>query len=163
MEKTLIALLALMFFISGCVGGNMEVKEGDIVKVHYTGKLESGNVFDSSEGRDPLEFKAGAGQMIKGFDAAVIGMEVGEKKTVEIEPEDAYGQSSDELIQVVNKDRVGDQEVKVGDTLTAFTPTGAPVTGVILEITEEGIKVDFNHELAGKKLIFDIELVDIKR
>ena len=141
----------------------MEVKIGDNVKVHYTGKLESGEVFDSSEGREPLEFEVGAGEMIKGFDSAVVGMKVGEKKTVTLEPSDAYGDSREDLIQTVSKNRFGEQAVKAGDKITTYTASGQPIVGTVLEVTDEGAKVDFNHELAGKRLIFDIELVDIER
>ena len=155
--------LVLMFLISGCIGGSMEVKKGDFVKVHYTGKLDNGDVFDSSEGKEPLEFEAGAGQMIEGFDTAVIGMKVGEKKTITLEPEKAYGEIRDDLIQDVDMSRFGEQEVKVGDDITAYTVEGYPIQGVVLEVSDQGAKVDFNHKLAGKKLIFDIEIVDIEK
>jgi FKBP-type peptidyl-prolyl cis-trans isomerase 2 len=163
MEKAIVGFLILVFLISGCTGGTMEVKNGDVVKVHYTGKLESGEVFDSSEGREPLEFTVGKGEMIKGFDAAVVGMKVEEKKTVTLEPGEAYGEPKEELVQFVSKERFGEQGVKKGDKITAYTSYGQPVVGTILEVTDEGAKVDFNHELAGKRLIFDIELVNIER
>lgn len=139
-----------------------KVKEGDVVKVHYTGKLTSGEKFDSSENREPLEFTVGAGQMIKGFDAALPGMTVGEKKTINIPAEDAYGERSDEAVIPFPKSNVPeDMKLEVGMTLTLSNQDGQPVPVVVKEIKDDVVILDANHFLAGETLIFDIELVEI--
>lgn len=139
---------------------NAVVKAGDKVEVHYKGTLEDGTVFDESYTRkEPLPFTVGGGQMIKGFDAAVVGMKVGDKKTVTLAPADAYGERNAESTVMVPKEQLGDtaNTVKVGDKL--YDQYGRSVT--VLEITEKEVKVDTNHELAGKTLIFDIEMMKI--
>lgn len=139
-----------------------EAKQGDQVKVHYTGTLTSGEQFDSSAGRAPLEFTVGAGQMIKGFDAAVPGMKVGDKKTITIAPEDAYGERSDEAIIPFPASNVPpDMKLDVGMQLTLSNEMGQPFPVVVMEIREDMIMLDANHSLAGQTLIFDIELVEI--
>lgn len=139
-----------------------QVKEGDVVKVHYTGKLTSGEQFDSSVGREPLEFTVGAGQMIKGFDAAMPGMTLGEKKTINIAPEDAYGQRSEEaIIQFPRENVPADMQLEPGMTLTLSNQMGQPVPVVVVEVQQDVIILDANHFLAGQELIFDIELVEI--
>ncbi len=139
-----------------------KVKEGDVVKVHYTGKLTSGEQFDSSIGREPLEFTVGAGQMIKGFDAAMPGMSLGEKKTINIIPEDAYGQRLEEAIINFPKENVpADMQLEPGMQLTLSNQMGQPFPVVVTEIKEDVIILDANHFLAGKELVFDIELVEI--
>jgi peptidylprolyl isomerase len=139
-----------------------QVKEGDVVKVHYTGKLTSGEQFDSSVGREPLEFTVGAGQMIKGFDAAMPGMTLGEKKTINIVPEDAYGPRSEEAIIQFPKENVpADMQLEPGMTLTLSNQMGQPVPVVVVEVQQDIIILDANHFLAGQALIFDIELVEI--
>jgi len=139
-----------------------QAKAGDLVKVHYTGKLTSGKEFDSSVGREPLEFTIGAGQMIKGFDAAMPGMTLGEKKTIEIAPEDAYGAKSDEAIIPFPKQNVpAEMKLEIGMTLTLSDQNGQPFPVVVAEIKEDVIILDANHFLAGETLIFDIELVEI--
>ena len=139
-----------------------QAKAGDLVKVHYTGKLTSGKEFDSSVGREPLEFTIGAGQMIKGFDAAMPGMKIGEKKTIEIAPEDAYGVKSDEAIIPFQKQNVpAEMKLEIGMTLTLSDQNGQPFPVVVAEIKEDVIILDANHFLAGETLIFDIELVEI--
>lgn len=139
-----------------------KVKEGDMVKVHYTGKLTSGEQFDSSVGREPLEFTVGAGQMIKGFDAALPGMSIGDKKTVNITASDGYGERSDEAIIPFPKENVpADMKLEPGMTLTLSNQDGYPVPVVVKEIQDDVIILDANHFLAGKELIFDIELVEI--
>lgn len=137
-------------------------KEGDLVKVHYSGRLTTGESFDSSEGRDPLEFTVAAGQMIKGFDAALPGMQVGEKKTIHIPFADAYGAWSEEAVIAFPKENVpADMALQVGMQLTLQNAQGYPVPVVIMEIREDVIMLDANHMLAGKDLVFDIELVSI--
>jgi peptidylprolyl isomerase len=139
-----------------------QVKEGDVVKVHYTGKLINGEQFDSSVGRDPLEFTVGAGQMIRGFDAAMPGMTLGEKKTINIAPEDAYGERSEEAIIEFPKENVPpDMKLEPGMPLTLSNQAGQPVPVIVVEVKEEVIVLDANHFLAGQELIFDIELVEI--
>ena len=139
-----------------------QVKEGDVVRVHYTGKLTNGEQFDSSNGRDPLEFTVGAGQMIKGFDDAMPGMNLGEKKTINIAPEDAYGPRSEEAIIEFPKENVpADMVLEPGMPLTLSNQAGQPVPVIVVEVKEDIIILDANHFLAGQELIFDIELVEI--
>ncbi|HCY90056.1 MAG TPA: peptidylprolyl isomerase [Chitinophagaceae bacterium] len=139
-----------------------QVKSGDVVKVHYTGKLTNGEQFDSSVGREPLEFTVGAGQMIKGFDDALPGMIVGDKKTISIQPEDAYGQRSEEAIIPFPLENVPpDMKLESGMMLTLSNQQGQPVPVVVIEVTEDVVMLDANHFLAGKELVFDIELVEI--
>ncbi len=139
-----------------------QVKEGDVVKVHYTGKLVNGEQFDSSVGREPLEFTVGAGQMIKGFDDAMPGMNVGEKKTINIAPEDGYGPRSEEAIIEFPKENVpADMKLEPGMPITLSNQDGQPVPVIVVEIKDDVIMLDANHFLAGEELIFDIELVEI--
>ena len=139
-----------------------EVKKGDKVKVHYTGKLKDGSVFDSSVNREPLEFEVGAGMMIPGFDSAVHGMTVGDKKTAEISSAEAYGPVNDEMIIDVPKDNLPeDLKPEVGQQLSMQQPNGQAVPVMVKAVEEKSIKIDANHPLAGKDLIFEIELVEI--
>lgn len=139
-----------------------QVKEGDLVKVHYTGKLVNGEQFDSSVGREPLEFTVGAGQMIKGFDAAMPGMALGEKKTINIAPEDGYGHRSEEaIIEFPRANVPADMVLEAGMPLTLTNQAGQPVPVVVVEVKDDVIIMDANHFLAGQELVFDIELVEI--
>ena len=139
-----------------------QVKEGDVVKVHYTGKLTNGEQFDSSVGREPLEFTVGAGQMIKGFDAAMPGMNVGDKKTISIAPEDGYGEKSEDAIIEFPKENVpADMKLEPGMPLTLSNQAGEPVPVIVVEVKDDVIVLDANHFLAGQDLVFDIELVEI--
>ncbi len=139
-----------------------QVKHGDVVKVHYTGKLTSGEQFDSSVDREPLEFTVGAGQMIKGFDAALPGMTIGEKKTINISAEEGYGERSEEAMIPFPKENVPeDMKLEPGMTLTLSNQDGQPVPVVVVEVKDDVIILDANHFLAGQVLIFDIELVEI--
>ena len=139
-----------------------QVKAGDVVKVHYTGTLVNGEQFDSSAGREPLEFTVGAGQMIKGFDAAMPGMAVGDKKTINIAPVDAYGEKSDEAIIEFPKENIpADMKLEPGMQLTLSDQAGNPFPVTVAEIKEEVIILDANHFLAGQELVFDIELIEI--
>ena len=135
------------------------IKEGSKVKLHYTGKFEDQNVFDSSVGREPLEFTVGEGMLIPGFERGVIGMETGNDKTIEIEPEQGYGELREDLLQEVDITQLP-EGVKVGDVLSAETPAG-PINVVVKEINDNKVTVDANHPLAGKKLIFELEIVEI--
>ncbi len=137
-------------------------KNGDNVTVHYTGKLTTGEQFDSSNGRDPLGFTIGAGQMIKGFDAALPGMAIGDKKTVTIVAAEAYGETNPEAIIQFPKTNVpADMVLEPGMPLTLTDQNGHPVQVLVVEVQEDIIVLDANHELAGKDLVFDIELVSI--
>lgn len=138
-----------------------KVENGNTVTVNYTGKLEDGTIFDSSlnEGREPLTAVLGEGSLIKGFEDGLIEMGVGEKKTIEIEPSEAYGDYMEEMVSLVPKTQMP-EGVSVGDTLQGFSPMG-PITVKVLEVNEEEVKIDANHPLAGKKLIFDLEVVSI--
>ena len=139
-----------------------KAKKGDSVKVHYKGTLTSGEQFDSSEGREPLEFTVGAGQMIAGFDAAIPGMIVGEKKTIVIAPENAYGQKNEDAIIEFPKSNIpADMKLEPGMKLQLRNEAGHPVPVTVTEVKDDIIILDANHELAGKELIFDIELVEI--
>jgi peptidylprolyl isomerase len=138
------------------------VKNGDNVKVHYTGKLVNGEQFDSSAGREPLEFTVGAGMMIKGFDDAMPGMKLGEKKTINIAPEDGYGERNPQAIIEFPKEQVpADMKLEPGMPLTLSDQAGNPVPVIVVEVKEDVIILDANHFLAGQELIFDIELVEI--
>lgn len=139
-----------------------QVKSGDKVKVHYHGKLTNGETFDSSEGRAPLEFEVGSGMVIKGFDDGVTGMAVGEKKTINIPFNEAYGPSNPEMIIEMPKDRFpADMEIEVGTPLMMSDQQGNQFQVTIKEIKDMSVMLDANHPLAGKDLVFDLELVEI--
>lgn len=140
-----------------------QVKKGDKVKVHYHGKLTTGETFDSSEGRDPLEFEVGSGMVIKGFDDGVTGMEVGEKKTIHIPVDEAYGPKSSEMLIDMPKDRFPqDMQLETGMPLVMSDPSGQQFQVVVTEIKEDSVILDGNHPLAGQDLVFDLELVSIE-
>ncbi|HUS00589.1 MAG TPA: peptidylprolyl isomerase [Chitinophagaceae bacterium] len=139
-----------------------QVKEGDVVRVHYTGKLTNGEQFDSSEGREPLEFTVGAGQMIKGFDDAMPGMSVGEKKTINISPGNAYGEKDEQAIIEFPKANIpADMKLEPGMQLQLRNENGQPFPVTVTEIKDDVVVLDANHMLAGKELVFDIELMEI--
>jgi peptidylprolyl isomerase len=139
-----------------------QVKSGDTVRVHYHGRLQNGNTFDSSEGRDPLEFKVGSGMVIKGFDNGVLDMKPGDKKTLNIPVEEAYGPKSDELIMEFPKANIpADLNPSVGMELQMSNPQGQVFPVKVAAIGTEFITLDANHPLAGEALTFDIELVEI--
>jgi peptidylprolyl isomerase len=139
-----------------------KAKSGDTVRIHYTGTLGDGTEFDSSSGRDPLEFAVGGGQVIPGFDKAVDGMAVGENKTVTIPPDEAYGERHEQLVQEVPKSALPDEiDPAVGMHLQSRSPEGQVLNLVVTEVAAESITVDGNHPLAGQALTFDIELVEI--
>lgn len=139
-----------------------QAKSGDTVRIHYTGTLDDGTEFDSSRGREPLEFAVGGGQVIPGFDAAVEGMAVGESKSVTIEPDQAYGPRHEQLVQEVPRSALPDDlEASVGMQLQSQAPDGRVMTFVVAAVADESITVDGNHPLAGQPLTFDIELVAI--
>ena len=140
-----------------------QAKNGDTVRVHYTGRLETGETFDSSAGDDPFEFTVGAGQAISGFDEGVRGMRVGERRTVEIEVDDAYGPRVDQLISQVSRQGMNmEGEPEVGMSLLMSLPDGNQIPLTVTEVTDTHVTLDANHPLAGERLIFDIELVEIR-
>ena len=139
-----------------------QVKSGDKVKVHYHGKLTTGETFDSSAGREPLEFEVGSGMVIKGFDDGVTGMAVGDKKTINIPFDEAYGPRNPEMVMDMPKERFPeDMEVEVGMPLVMSDGQGQQFQVTIVEIKETSVILDANHPLAGKDLVFDLELVEI--
>jgi len=139
-----------------------KVKNGDSVKVNYTGKLEDGTVFDTSDNKEPLEFKVGEGKLIKGFEAAVIGMEPGEEKTVQIPANEAYGPHHPEMIMVIDRKEVPDTITpKVDQMLQVRQKDGTTFAVKITEVSENSLTLDANHLLAGKDLTFDIKLAEI--
>lgn len=138
-------------------------QEKNQVKVHYKGTLKNGEVFDSSEGREPLEFTIGEGQVIPGFDQGVKGMQVGEEKTINIAADDAYGQVREELIQDVDKSALPeDIKPEVGLKLVSKTQDGREIPLIVTEVNESSITVDANHPLAGEDLTFNVKLVEIQ-
>lgn len=143
----------------------MVVKKGDKVKVEYEGRFEDGTVFDSSKHGDhshPLEFEVGSGQVIKGFDDAVVGMEKDEEKEITLKSEEAYGEARDDLKKDVPKTALPEgQEPKEGMVLIMNSPDGRQIPVKIAEVKDEAIVVDFNHPLAGRTLIFKFKIVEI--
>ncbi|MGD8780504.1 MAG: peptidylprolyl isomerase [Ignavibacteria bacterium] len=141
----------------------MKVQNGSKVKVHYTGKLEDGTIFDTSDGREPLAFTVGEGQMIPGFEKGVMDLAVGEKKTVTIPPEEAYGQPQENMVLTVEKDKVFPPEIdpKVGEQYNLTRKDGGTLPVTVTNIVDEKVTLDANHHLAGKTLIFDIEVVEL--
>lgn len=139
-----------------------EAKKGDKVKVHYTGRLNDGSEFDSSKGREPLEFEIGTQQVIPGFENAVVGMKTGDTITVEIPHTEAYGPVRDEMILKVEKEKLPPEfKPEVGQQYQLPQDNGQNVIVTVTEVTDDSIELDANHPLAGKDLTFDIELVEI--
>ena len=139
-----------------------KAKTGDTVKVHYTGKLNNGDVFDSSVDADPLQFIIGGKQMIPAFEEAMVDMAVGEKKTIEIPAAGAYGLRSDEMMQTVERSMLpAEVELKVGLQLTAQDPNGQPFVVTVAKYDDANVTLDGNHPLAGEDLTFDVELMEI--
>lgn len=162
MKKISIAVLMVaVIAITGCAGAQ-QVKAGDTVQVSYTGKLSDGTVFDTSAGQPPLEFTMGGGKIIPGFEKAVLGMKVGEKKTVTITPVDAYGPHQDNMVfQITRAQFSRDVTPEVGMQLESTRPDGSPIVATITKVTDTSVTLDANHPLAGQDLTFDIELVKI--
>ena len=139
-----------------------QVNAGDTVRIHYTGTLNDGTVFDSSDGRDPLEFVVGSGQIIPGLDVALPGMAVGDKKKVTIDPENAYGPVEEGARQAVPRAEIpADIPLELGMQLQVQTPDGHAMPVTVVELTDESVTLDANHPLAGKDLTFDFEVVSI--
>lgn len=141
----------------------IQVRENNTVKVHYVGKLSDGQVFDSSEGKQPLEFTLGQGKLIPGFEKGLIDMKLNEKKTITIAIEDAYGDLREDLMVEVPKSELPQELTpEVGMGLVSRTPEGQEMNLLVVEIRDESVVLDGNHPLAGKELIFDLEVVDIQ-
>ena len=139
-----------------------QVKNGDTVKVHYNGRLVDGTTFDSSEGREPLEFEVGSGSVIKGFDEGVMGMQLGEKRTLQIPADEAYGDRNPEmLVEFPLEQFPDDMKPEEGMQLNMTNGSGQVIPVIITEVKEESVILDANHPLAGEALVFDIELVGI--
>ena len=141
----------------------MPVKNGDIVKIEYEGKLEDGTVFDSSAKHgQPLEFKIGSGKVIKGMEKAVLGMEINDEKEVDLQPSEAYGDRVPGLVKKIPRDQLPPgQEIRSGALLVLSLPSGIKVPAKITEVTDSGATIDLNHPLAGKVLKFKIKVIDI--
>lgn len=167
-RKTCMVLMGILLLgavlMAGCTGTQSaaQAKDGDTVKVNYTGMLADGTVFDTSEGREPLEFTLGQGQLLPGFEKTVIGMKAGESKTVNIPADEAYGPYRDDLVLVMGRDQLPeDLDPEVGQQLQATQPDGSTIVVTVTAVTETTVTVDANHPLAGKDLTFKIELVEI--
>lgn len=138
------------------------VENGQKVKIHYTGTLDDGNQFDSSAGRDPLEFEMGAGMVIPGFETGVADMEVGEKKSIHIPAAEAYGERREEMVMQFERSQLPeDLKPEVGMGLQMQGPQGQPVPVTVTAVDEENITIDANHQLAGQNLNFELELVEV--
>ncbi|MBU0996352.1 MAG: peptidylprolyl isomerase [Proteobacteria bacterium] len=139
-----------------------KVENGMFVSVDYTGTLENGEIFDSSQGRNPLEVEMGAGNLIKGFETELMGMSLNEKKTFSLSPEDAYGEVSDDAVHSFSRTEIPPElNPQVGQTLALTTPNGQQIPAKVTHVDDEKVIVDLNHPLAGQKLTFDIEIVGI--
>jgi peptidylprolyl isomerase len=137
------------------------IKAGDTIRVAYTGKFENGDVFDASEKGAPLEFTVGEGRVIQGFDEAVVGMREGEKKTINVSPDEGYGiRNDDHMFDIPNKDISEDMALTVGKAIQVTNKSGQKIPGIISSIGDTAVTIDANHPLAGKNLIFDIEVVE---
>jgi len=140
------------------------VREGDVVHVHYTGKLQEGEVFDSSQEKEPLQLKIGEGKIIPGFEQALIGMQPGEKKTFDLAPEEAFGDRKDELVHVIERKQVPpDLKLEVGMQLALEAQGQEAIPAQVVDLSETTVTLDTNHPLAGKALTFEIDVVDIER
>lgn len=139
-----------------------KAKEGDLVKVHYTGKLKDESVFDSSQDGEPLEVTLGSGQVIPGFERAVIGMSVGDSKTFEIVATEAYGSYREELVVEIDKERIPeDLTVEVGQQLVLRQAEGPPIRVMVTDMSDQSVTLDANHPLAGEDLTFEVRLIEI--
>ena len=139
-----------------------KAKEGDLVKVHYTGKLKDERIFDSSKDGEPLEVTLGSGQVIPGFERAVVGMSVGDSKTFEIAAAEAYGSYRDELVVEIDKERIPeDLTVKVGQQLVLRQAEGPTIRVMVTDMSDQSVTLDANHPLAGEDLTFEVKLIEI--
>lgn len=158
----IIAVTFALLLVTGCSASGAAVHDGDTVQVNYTGKLVDGTVFDTSVGLEPLEFTIGSGQVIPGFEKAIIGMKVGEKKTFTVVSDEAYGPRFENLTTEISRDKIPSGIVpKVGLQLQATQANGDVVLITIIKVTDTMVTIDGNHPLAGKDLTFEIELLKI--
>lgn len=161
-RRTTISHLSELTYLRTTHKTGMSVTKGDTIRVHYTGKLTDGTQFDSSEGRDPLEFSVGSGMVIPGFDNGVIGMDIGETRTLEIPARDAYGEKSEDMIVAIPRKEFGaDFTAEIGEQLLIQLGDGNQIPVTITQIDAETVTLDANHKLAGKDLIFTVTLVEI--
>ena len=163
--RILLVILTGILLLTGCAGNgdSAMANDGDTVKIHYTGTLEDGSVFDTSRGQEPLEFTLGEGTVIPGFEEAVKGMQVGQTKTVMIPAEEAYGPYRDELVMVIEQAELPEGlDPAIGQRLPMRQEDGRTAVAVITDVSETTITIDANHSLAGQDLTFDLELVEIK-
>jgi peptidylprolyl isomerase len=144
------------------LGGKMKVQNGNTVTVHYTGTLDDGAVFDSSEGKEPLTFTVGSHHVIPGFEEGVIGMDVGEEKTIDIPADKAYGQRQEQLVQKVPKNLFKDFSPEKGQQIGLMAKTGQQMIATVVEVNEEMVTLDLNHALAGKNLHFKVKIVNVE-
>lgn len=161
----LVIVLSGILLVTGCTGkeGLAMAKDGNTVKVHYTGKLDDGTIFDTSVEREPLEFTIGAGQIIPGFEEAVRRMQVGQVKTVTIPADEAYGPHNEDMVLVVERDKLPENlNPVVGQRLQKQQENGNMDVVVVTDFSDTTITLDANHPLAGKALKFEIELVEMK-
>jgi peptidylprolyl isomerase len=139
-----------------------KANNGDSVKVHYTGTLEDGTVFDSSKDRQPLDFRIGGGDLIPGFESGVLGMEIGDSKTITIPPEEAYGRHREELVGHISRGNIPENmDIEIGQQLQITQPDGNCLNVIVTGLDETTVTLDANHPLAGKTLIFELELLEI--
>jgi peptidylprolyl isomerase len=139
-----------------------QAKSGDTVRVHYSGRLQDGQEFDSSEGREPLEFTIGTGQIVPGVEEAVVGMNLGDERTVTVAADDAYGQRREDMVQQIERSMLPEgMEPQIGMRLAAEGPGGSSLMLTVVDLDETSITVDANHPLAGHDLTFDLKLVEI--
>lgn len=139
-----------------------QIKTGDVVRIHYTGKLTDGTEFDSSAGRAPLEFQVGSGQIIPGLDSQVQGMAVGDSDTLTIPADQAYGPRDEAQVQIVPRSALPPElELALGASLQATTPDGGQIALTVVDLTDQEVTVDANHPLAGRDLVFEVEIVEI--
>jgi peptidylprolyl isomerase len=139
-----------------------QAKANDRVKVHYTGSLKDGTVFDSSVKREPLEFTIGQGMVIPGFENGIVGMSEGDKKTLTIPPDQAYGEHRDDLVGIVDRTRLPENvNPEIGMVLQARSPEGEMINVTVTAVTEAGVTLDMNHPLAGKELVFEVDLIEV--
>ncbi len=139
----------------------MAIQQGDTVSLHYTGRLETGETFDSSEGREPLQFKVGAQQVIPGFENGVVGLEVGDKKTIEVPPTEGYGERDERMVQQIERARIDVEDLQEGQVLGLQADNGQNYQATVVGMDEESVTLDFNHFLAGKTLVFEVEVVAV--
>ncbi len=155
-----VVLVALLVVLGG---SGKTIQEGSNVKLHYTGTLNDGTVFDSSEGKDPLEFTVGEGQVIPGFEKELMGMKAGDKKTLNILTEDAYGERDEQRVGDYPKENIPEgMEIEVGSKVFLQAPEGGIAFATILKIGEEIVVLDLNHPLAGQDLTFEVEILEVQ-